>query len=88
MAVGAGWQVSVAVINVVCYYLFGLPLGALLGYKLDLGVKGIWLGMLAGCLLQTVILCINVLRTNWTKEVCILYQNLEYSRERERERVV
>ncbi|KAH6780010.1 MATE efflux family protein [Perilla frutescens var. hirtella] len=68
VAVGAGWQVSVAVINVVCYYLFGLPFGALLGYKFDLGVKGIWLGMLAGCLLQTAVLTLNVLRANWTKE--------------------
>ncbi|XP_057788284.1 protein DETOXIFICATION 33-like isoform X2 [Salvia miltiorrhiza] len=68
VAVGAGWQVSVAVINVVCYYLFGLPFGALLGYKLGFGVKGIWLGMLAGCLLQTVILSINVLRTKWSQE--------------------
>lgn len=70
VAVGAGWQVSVAMINVACYYVFGLPFGALLGYKLGLGVKGIWIGMLAGCLLQTVVLSINVLRTNWTKEVC------------------
>ncbi|KAL1554225.1 protein DETOXIFICATION 33-like isoform X1 [Salvia divinorum] len=68
VAVGAGWQVSVAMINVACYYAFGLPFGALLGYKLGLGVKGIWIGMLAGCLLQTVVLSINVLRTNWTKE--------------------
>ncbi|KAL3621212.1 hypothetical protein CASFOL_036124 [Castilleja foliolosa] len=68
VAVGAGWQVSVAVINVVCYYVFGLPFGAFLGYKLDLGVKGIWLGMLAGCLLQTVVLILYVLRANWSKE--------------------
>ncbi|KAK6136814.1 hypothetical protein DH2020_029449 [Rehmannia glutinosa] len=68
VAVGAGWQLSVALINVGCYYVFGLPFGALLGYKFDLGVKGIWLGMLAGCLLQTVILILYVLRANWSKE--------------------
>ncbi|KAG6410752.1 hypothetical protein SASPL_128820 [Salvia splendens] len=37
VAVGAGWQVSVAMINVACYYVFGIPFGALLGYKLGLG---------------------------------------------------
>lgn len=58
-----------ALINTGCYYVFGLPLGALLGYKFHLGVRGIWTGMLAGCLLQTIILMVNVFRTNWTKEV-------------------
>ncbi|KAI8028321.1 Protein DETOXIFICATION 33 [Camellia lanceoleosa] len=68
VAVGAGWQFSVALINIGCYYVFGLPFGALLGYKFKLGVEGIWSGMLAGCLLQTVILLLNVFRTNWRKE--------------------
>ncbi|GMP38061.1 hypothetical protein CsSME_00009467 [Camellia sinensis var. sinensis] len=68
VAVGAGWQFSVALINIGCYYVFGLPFGALLGYKFKLGIEGIWSGMLAGCLLQTVILLLNVFRTNWRKE--------------------
>ncbi|CAA3006161.1 DETOXIFICATION 33-like [Olea europaea subsp. europaea] len=68
VAVGAGWQFTVALINIVCYYVFGLPLGALLGFKFNLGVKGIWSGMLAGCLLQTVVLIMQILRANWTKE--------------------
>ncbi|KAL3538939.1 hypothetical protein ACH5RR_002305 [Cinchona calisaya] len=69
VAVGAGWQFSVALVNVGCYYVFGLPFGALLGYKFKLGVKGILAGMLAGCLLQTVILTVNVYRANWATEV-------------------
>lgn len=71
MAVGAGWQLSVALVNAACYYLFGLPLGALLGYKFKLRAQGIWTGILAGCLLQTVVLMVIVLRTNWQKEVWI-----------------
>ena len=38
VAVGAGWQAVVAYVNVACYYLFGVPLGLILGFKLDLGV--------------------------------------------------
>uniref|UniRef100_A0A0D9VF17 Protein DETOXIFICATION n=1 Tax=Leersia perrieri TaxID=77586 RepID=A0A0D9VF17_9ORYZ len=38
VAVGGGWQGLVAYINVGCYYAFGLPLGYILGYKLDYGV--------------------------------------------------
>ncbi|XP_073029101.1 protein DETOXIFICATION 33-like isoform X1 [Primulina eburnea] len=71
VAVGAGWQASVALVNIGCYYVFGLPLGALLGYKFDLGVKGIWLGMLSGCLLQTVVLVLLVARANWNKEASV-----------------
>ncbi|KZV55169.1 multidrug resistance pump [Dorcoceras hygrometricum] len=73
VAVGAGWQVSVALVNIGCYYVFGLPLGALVGYKFDLGVRGIWLGMLSGCLLQTVVLVLLVSRANWNQEVCTLH---------------
>ena len=36
VAIGAGWQTSVAFINVACYYLLGLPLGAVLGFKFKL----------------------------------------------------
>ena len=38
MAVGAGWQAVVAYVNVGCYYLFGIPLGLLLGFALHWGV--------------------------------------------------
>ncbi|KAK3023020.1 hypothetical protein RJ639_045014 [Escallonia herrerae] len=71
VAVGAGWQYSVALINVSCYYVFGLPFGALLGYRFELGARGIWSGMLAGSLLQTLILMLNVFRANWHAEVSI-----------------
>lgn len=39
VAVGGGWQGLIAYINLGCYYVFGVPLGLLLGYKFDLGVK-------------------------------------------------
>lgn len=38
VAIGAGWQTAVAYVNVACYYIFGVPLGLILGYKLDFGV--------------------------------------------------
>ncbi|RZB88705.1 protein DETOXIFICATION 35-like isoform X2 [Glycine soja] len=39
VAIGGGWQALVAYINIGCYYLFGLPLGFLLGYEANLGVE-------------------------------------------------
>ncbi|KAL2927500.1 Protein DETOXIFICATION 33 [Bienertia sinuspersici] len=60
VAAGAGWQSLFALINIGCYYLVGLPISALLGYKLDLGVHGIWVGLLLGVLLQTATLLLIV----------------------------
>ncbi|KAK4436598.1 protein DETOXIFICATION 35 [Sesamum alatum] len=69
VAVGGGWQALVAYINLACYYIFGLPLGYLLGYVANLGVVGIWGGMIAGVALQTLLLLLILYRTNWNKEV-------------------
>ncbi|PKI42641.1 hypothetical protein CRG98_036923 [Punica granatum] len=68
MAVGAGWQATVAYVNIACYYLFGVPLGLIMGYWLDWGVRGIWCGMLGGTIVQTSILFFIIYRTNWNKE--------------------
>ncbi|KAK6119005.1 hypothetical protein DH2020_047252 [Rehmannia glutinosa] len=39
VAVGAGWQGLVAYVNIGCYYLFGVPLGLILGRALKMGVQ-------------------------------------------------
>ncbi|RDX83380.1 Protein DETOXIFICATION 29, partial [Mucuna pruriens] len=71
VAVGAGWQSAVAYVNIACYYLFGIPLGLILGYKLDFGVMGIWSGMLSGTILQTCVLFYMVYKTDWNKEASL-----------------
>ncbi|OIT21517.1 protein detoxification 24 [Nicotiana attenuata] len=42
VAVGAGLQSTVAIINLCCFYLIGVPIGALLGYVVHLQVKVIF----------------------------------------------
>ncbi|XXG85603.1 hypothetical protein AAC387_Pa11g0651 [Persea americana] len=69
VAVGCGWQAFVAYVNVGCYYVVGVPLGALLGFKFNLGAKGIWSGMIGGTVMQTLILLWYTYRTDWNKEV-------------------
>ncbi|XP_058072490.1 protein DETOXIFICATION 40-like [Magnolia sinica] len=69
VAVGCGWQTFVAYVNVGCYYIIGIPLGALLGFKFDLGAKGIWTGMIGGTVMQTLILLWVTFRADWNKEV-------------------
>ncbi|KAI8567388.1 hypothetical protein RHMOL_Rhmol02G0118300 [Rhododendron molle] len=69
VAVGCGWQAFVAYVNVGCYYFVGLPIGCVLGFKFDLGAKGIWSGMIGGTIMQTSILIWTTYRTDWNKEV-------------------
>ncbi|KAL6509293.1 Protein DETOXIFICATION 35 [Orobanche gracilis] len=69
VAVGGGWQALVAYINLACYYLFGLPLGYVLGYVANLGVVGLWGGMIVGTATQTLLLLLVLYKTNWKKEV-------------------
>ena len=37
-----------AIVSFIAYYIIGLPLGILLGFKTNLGLLGVWLGMLLG----------------------------------------
>ncbi|CAL0333920.1 unnamed protein product [Lupinus luteus] len=69
VAVGCGWQTFVAYVNVGCYYGIGIPFGSVLGFYFNFGAKGIWLGMLSGTVLQTIILMWVTFRTDWNKEV-------------------
>ncbi|KAL3501141.1 hypothetical protein ACH5RR_035590 [Cinchona calisaya] len=77
VAIGAGWQALVAYVNVVCYYLFGIPLGLLLGYKINMGVRGIWYGMVSGTVIQTIVLFWIVYRTNWNKEASVAAKRIQ-----------
>ncbi|VAI20925.1 unnamed protein product [Triticum turgidum subsp. durum] len=82
VAVGSGWQVIVAYVNVGAYYIIGLPIGCVLGFKTSLGaarsddqlhlfvvIQGIWWGLIIGVAVQTVALIVITARTNWDSEV-------------------
>ncbi|EEF31428.1 protein DETOXIFICATION 24 [Ricinus communis] len=69
VAVGAGLQSMVAYVNLGCYYGIGIPIGALLGYVGHLQVKGLWIGMLCGVVMQTLVLAFLIWRTDWDLQV-------------------
>ncbi|XP_078428838.1 MATE efflux family protein [Wolffia australiana] len=69
VAIASGWQAIVAYVNVGAYYFIGLPVGCILGFKTNLGVAGIWWGMIIGVFVQTLTLIIITARTNWDIEV-------------------
>ncbi|KAL7532869.1 hypothetical protein ACHAXR_004903 [Thalassiosira sp. AJA248-18] len=64
---GTGQQALGAKINFVTYYIIGIPLGYLLGVKLDFGVEGLWWGMTAGLCCICIACTIIVSRVNWKK---------------------
>ncbi|KAK4852564.1 hypothetical protein QYF36_025055 [Acer negundo] len=69
VAIGAGFQSVVAYVNLGCYYVIGVPIGIVLGYVADFGIKGLWVGMLGGIVMQTIILAYIVWRTDWDDQV-------------------
>ncbi|MBA0611889.1 hypothetical protein Godav_012540 [Gossypium davidsonii] len=76
VAVGAGWQSIVAWVNIASYYLVGIPIGVVLGYVFKMDVKGVWVGMLLGTLLQTVTLIIITWKTDWDKQVLLAHSRV------------
>ncbi|KAK8446632.1 hypothetical protein SEVIR_9G516400v4 [Setaria viridis] len=77
VAVGSGWQSMVAYVNIGSYYLIGIPMGILLGWLFNLGVLGIWAGMIGGTAVQTLILAIITVRCDWEKEALIASTRME-----------
>ncbi|WOL08745.1 protein DETOXIFICATION 27 [Canna indica] len=77
VAVGAGWQATVAYVNIGTYYIIGIPIGILLGWIFHLGVPGIWAGMIGGTVVQTIVLTYITLRCDWDKEALKASERVE-----------
>ncbi|XP_059633675.1 protein DETOXIFICATION 29-like isoform X2 [Cornus florida] len=71
VAIGAGWQALVACVYIGCYYIVGVPLSLLMGFALNMGVQGIWCGLLFGMIAQTCAMLWIMYSTNWNKEASI-----------------
>ena len=60
---GMGRPKAGAIVNLVGFYIVGLPLGWFLAFPMNLGVVGIWWGLAAGLGGVAIMLYIWVLRT-------------------------
>ncbi|RZC52747.1 hypothetical protein C5167_021169 [Papaver somniferum] len=69
IAKGCGWQHIGAYVNLASFYIGGIPVALLLGFFLKLKGRGLWLGIMAGTVIQTAILSAITIRTNWEKQV-------------------
>ena len=71
MARGCGWQHVGAYINLGAFYLCGIPVAAILGFVVKLRGKGLWIGVQFGSFVQTLLLSLVTISTDWEKQVLI-----------------
>ncbi|TYI32159.1 hypothetical protein ES332_A04G039600v1 [Gossypium tomentosum] len=69
VAKGCGWQYIGAYVNLGAFYLIGLPVGIILGFVGHLNGRGLWLGIVVGSIVQTILLSLFAIFTNWEKQV-------------------
>ncbi|XP_026398250.1 protein DETOXIFICATION 14-like [Papaver somniferum] len=65
VARGCGWQHLGAYVNLGAFYLAGIPVAVLLGFRLHYGGKGLYFGILTGSFIQTATLAFIAFRTDW-----------------------
>ncbi|KAI7734700.1 hypothetical protein M8C21_032119 [Ambrosia artemisiifolia] len=68
VARGVGWQHLAAYANLAAYYLAGIPVAALLGFRTSLRGVGLWIGILVGAIIQAVLLSVVTVCTNYEKQ--------------------
>lgn len=76
VARGCGWQHLGAYVNLAAFYLFGIPIAAALGFWVHLRGKGLWIGIQAGAAMQTILLCIITVCTNWEMQAVMARERL------------
>ncbi|KAK8261281.1 hypothetical protein V6Z12_D13G176200 [Gossypium hirsutum] len=67
VARGLGWQHMVVVVNLASYYVVGMPIAAIAGFKFKLYAKGLWIGLICGLLSQFAILLVITFHRRWSK---------------------
>ncbi|KAL1224831.1 Protein DETOXIFICATION 19 [Cardamine amara subsp. amara] len=67
VARGCGWQRLVMVINFGTFYLIGMPIAVLCGFKLKFYAKGLWIGLICGMFCQSSSLLLMTIFRKWTK---------------------
>ncbi|KAL3681607.1 hypothetical protein R1sor_024563 [Riccia sorocarpa] len=64
---GCGRQSLGTHINLLAFYIFGIPCGLILGFSWHFGARGLWMGLIVGEALQCLLLGVLILITNWDK---------------------
>lgn len=65
--------------NLGAFYLVGVPIGVVLGFVAHFKAKGLWIGIVAGSVVQTLFLSIIASLTNWKKQVHNIVDRFDYT---------
>ncbi|CAH9139841.1 unnamed protein product [Cuscuta epithymum] len=68
VARGCGLQHIGALVNLASFYLCGIPIAASLAFWFHVRGKGLWVGIMCGSVMQTVMLSIITSCTNWNTQ--------------------
>ncbi|XP_027363115.1 protein DETOXIFICATION 12-like [Abrus precatorius] len=68
IARGCGWQHIGVYVNLGAFYLCGIPFSATLAFWVQLGGKGLWMGVQVGAFVQCVLLSIITSCINWEQQ--------------------
>ncbi|KAH0466477.1 hypothetical protein IEQ34_003715 [Dendrobium chrysotoxum] len=74
VARGCGWQHIGAYVNLAAFYLAGIPIAVVLAFLLHIGGKGLWIGILSGAVIQSSLLAVVAILTNWQKQAVLARQ--------------
>ncbi|CAL2254065.1 unnamed protein product [Prunus armeniaca] len=66
VARGCGWQHLTVYVNIVTFYLIGMTISSLLGFKFKLHAKGLWIGLICGLSCQAATVLYITQSTKWT----------------------
>ncbi|RDY11147.1 Protein DETOXIFICATION 14 [Mucuna pruriens] len=76
VARGSGWQHLGVYVNLGAFYLVGVPVCALLGFVAQYRAKGLWIGIVAGSILQSILLSLITSLTNWKKQAMMARERI------------
>lgn len=68
IARGCGWQDLAVYVNLGAYYLVGIPVAVTLSFWFDFRGKGLWIGILVGSFLQTILYSAITSCINWEEK--------------------
>ncbi|XP_057868185.2 protein DETOXIFICATION 16 isoform X3 [Cryptomeria japonica] len=68
VARGCGWQKVGAYVNLGAYYIVAIPVAVILAFVLHVGGRGLWIGITCGLFVQTVLLFLVTLCTDWEQQ--------------------
>ena len=66
---GMGRQTTVAVRNFFGFWVFGMPVGAVLTFFLNVGLSGLWWGLTVGLTMVVLVSLVQLVYVNWESEV-------------------